>query len=49
MLADEVMIVEPGIYVAGVGGFRYVDAVVVGAQPRVLTQAPKDFDSMCPG
>jgi len=47
MLADEVMIVEPGIYVPGVGGFRYVDAVVVGPQSRVLTQAPKDFESMC--
>lgn len=44
---DEVLIVEPGIYVRGVGGFRYVDPVVVGAEPHVLTRAPKDYQSMC--
>jgi len=47
LMPDEVLIVEPGIYVPGLGGFRYVDAVVVAATPKVLTDAPKDFESMC--
>tara|TARA_R110002072_G_scaffold38778_3_gene112011 strand:- start:4746 stop:5939 length:1194 start_codon:yes stop_codon:yes gene_type:complete len=44
--ANEVYSAEPGIYVYGVGGFRIDDTVVVGDQPEVLTQAPKDLDSI---
>jgi len=46
LIANEVFMVEPGIYLPGVAGFRYVDAVVVGASPEQLTRAPKDFSSM---
>lgn len=46
LIANEVFMVEPGIYLPGVGGFRYVDAVVVGAAPEQLTRAAKDFASM---
>jgi len=47
LLKDEAIIVEPGIYIPGLGGFRYVDGVIVGTKPERLTHAPKDFFSMC--
>lgn len=47
LLEREAIIVEPGIYVPGLGGFRYVDGVIVGAEPDRVTHAPKDFASMC--
>lgn len=37
----EVLSLEPGLYVAGLGGFRFGDAVVAEGAPRVLTRAPK--------
>lgn len=43
LIEREVLVVEPGIYVPGLGGFRYVDGVVVGDRPEVLTHAPKDL------
>ncbi|MBI3512678.1 MAG: aminopeptidase P family protein [Proteobacteria bacterium] len=46
LIADEVMVVEPGIYVPGLGGFRYVDMAVVGATPDRLTHAPSDLAAM---
>lgn len=46
LLKNEVFMVEPGLYLPGFGGFRYVDAVVVGDQPEKLTLARKDFESM---
>jgi Xaa-Pro aminopeptidase len=46
LIENEVFMVEPGLYLPGIGGFRYVDAVVVGAKPEKLTLAKKDFDSM---
>lgn len=46
LLEREVIVVEPGIYLPELGGFRYVDAVVVGATPERLTHAPKDPASM---
>lgn len=46
LLDREVLVVEPGIYVPGVGGFRYVDAVIVADPPEVLTRAPKDLLSV---
>ncbi len=45
LLADEVYSAEPGIYVYGIGGFRFDDSVVVGETPEVMTQAPKDLKS----
>jgi Xaa-Pro aminopeptidase len=41
--ANEVYSAEPGIYVYGLGGFRFDDTVVVGATPEVLTNTPKDI------
>lgn len=46
LIENEVYMVEPGLYLPGYGGFRYVDGVVVGDRPEQLTRAPKDFDSM---
>lgn len=43
LLQHEALVVEPGIYVPEVGGFRYVDGVIVAATPQVLTRAPKDL------
>lgn len=45
LLAEEVYSAEPGIYVYGLGGFRFDDTVVIGAAPEVLTRAPKDLRS----
>lgn len=45
LLAGEVYSAEPGIYVYGLGGFRFDDSVVIGAAPEVLTGAPKDLRS----
>ena len=39
----EVLSLEPGLYVAGLGGFRFGDAVVAEATPRVLTRTPKSM------
>lgn len=39
----EVLSLEPGLYVAGLGGFRFGDAVVAEATPHVLTTAPKSM------
>ena len=41
----EVYSAEPGLYVYGLGGFRFDDSVVVGDVPEVLTKAPKDLKS----
>jgi Xaa-Pro aminopeptidase len=46
LLHREVLVVEPGIYVPDIGGFRYVDGVVVADLPEVLTRAPKDLASV---
>jgi Xaa-Pro aminopeptidase len=43
--ANEVYSAEPGIYVYGLGGFRFDDTVVVGTRPEILTKAPKDLAS----
>ncbi|KDM65374.1 Xaa-Pro peptidase family protein [Acidiphilium sp. JA12-A1] len=45
LLADEVYSAEPGIYVYGVGGFRFDDTVVIGERPEILTRAPRDLRS----
>jgi Xaa-Pro aminopeptidase len=39
----EVLSLEPALYVAGLGGFRFGDAVVAEGTPRVLTKAPKSM------
>lgn len=39
----EVLSLEPGLYVAGLGGFRFGDAVVAEATPHVLTTTPKSM------
>jgi len=45
-----VMSVEPGIYIARVGGFRHSDTVVVTAEGcETLTAYPKDLDSLIVG
>ena len=46
LIANEVYSAEPGIYLPGIGGFRFDDTVVVGEDgPIVLTNAPKDLTS----
>ncbi|TNE33473.1 MAG: aminopeptidase P family protein [Alphaproteobacteria bacterium] len=46
LIENEVYSAEPGIYLPGVGGFRFDDTVVVGeAGPIVLTTTPKDLAS----
>jgi Xaa-Pro aminopeptidase len=45
LLRGEVFSVEPGIYVYGLGGFRLDDTVVIGEQPELITQAPRDIKS----
>jgi Xaa-Pro aminopeptidase len=47
--ANEVYSAEPGIYVYGLGGFRFDDTVVVGDRPEVVTTAPKDLQSQTVG
>lgn len=43
LLARSVVTVEPGVYLAGLGGVRIEDSVVVGSDGcRSLTHAPKD-------
>ncbi len=43
LLAGETYAVEPGVYIRGVGGFRFADTVAVGDRgPDQLTNAPKD-------
>jgi Xaa-Pro dipeptidase len=40
----DVITIEPGVYLPGVGGVRIEDMVVVaGAGPAVLTHSPKEF------
>ena len=44
LAVGNVITVEPGVYVPGVGGVRIEDDVVVGETTgRVLTHAPKDL------
>ena len=43
IVAGSVMTVEPGIYLAGRGGVRIEDTIVVGEKVRVLTEAPRDL------
>jgi Xaa-Pro aminopeptidase len=44
MDADMAITVEPGIYLAGQGGVRIEDTLVVtDSGPRVLTPAPRDL------
>ncbi|MZR30400.1 M24 family metallopeptidase [Sneathiella litorea] len=46
LMVNEVYSAEPGIYLPGVGGFRFDDSVVISENgPRVLTNAPKDLNS----
>lgn len=45
LIANEVYSAEPGIYVYGLGGFRFDDTIVIGDTPEVLTRAPKDLAS----
>ena len=45
LLEREVYSAETGIYLYGIGGFRFDDTVVVGETPEVLTKAPKDLKS----
>jgi Xaa-Pro aminopeptidase len=42
----EVFSLEPALYVAGLGGFRFGDAVVAEATPHVLTTVPKAMADM---
>ena len=49
LLDHEVYVVEPGIYVPGIGGFRFVDVAVVGAAPEIITRAPRDLAAMTIG
>ena len=46
ILANEVLVVEPGIYVPGIGCARYVDVVAAGTPSDVLTRAPRTFEAM---
>jgi Xaa-Pro aminopeptidase len=44
LAADVVLTIEPGIYLAGQGGVRIEDTVVVTAgRPDVLTTSPRDL------
>ncbi|BBK30463.1 Xaa-Pro aminopeptidase [Stella humosa] len=42
ILAGEVLVVEPGIYIPGVGAARFVDVAVAGRRATVLTQANRN-------
>jgi Xaa-Pro aminopeptidase len=46
LLANEVLVVEPGIYIPEIGGARYVDVVAIGAEPKILTHASRTLESM---
>lgn len=39
----EVLSLEPGLYIAGLGGFRFGDAVVAESAPQILTTTPKSM------
>ena len=42
-----VFTIEPGVYVAGLGGFRHSDTVVVRADGiEILTDYPSDIESL---
>ena len=42
-----VFTIEPGVYVAGLGGFRHSDTVVVRADGiEILTDYPSDLESL---
>jgi len=40
--------IEPGLYAAGIGGFRHSDTVVVTADSGIdiLTDYPRDIESL---
>lgn len=42
---DEVLSVEPGLYLADVGGYRIGDLVIARKTPEIVTQAPKSLES----
>ncbi len=47
LAARNVVTVEPGIYIEGLGGIRIEDLVVVtDGEPEVLTTFPKDLISV---
>lgn len=44
-LPGQVLTVEPGLYIPGIGGVRHEDvAVVTRGSPRLLTRTPKPFE-----
>jgi Xaa-Pro aminopeptidase len=50
LIENEVYAVEPGLYVPGLGGFRFADTVVVGEhEPTRLTRATKERASQTIG
>ena len=42
-----VFTIEPGVYVAGLGGFRHSDTVVLRSDGiEILTEYPSDIESL---
>ena len=47
LVEGEAYAVEPGIYIEGVGGFRYSDVIVVTADaPQRITASPKGVEAL---
>lgn len=47
LMENEVLAIEPGAYIGGLGGFRFADTVVVrSAGADHLTRFPKDIDTI---
>lgn len=46
LIAGEIYSVEPGVYLPGIGGFRFDDTVIVGDEPEVITHTAKDIGSL---